>query len=706
MSKVDHELQALKWADHLRQRLAKVTCSDERQDVLQHAGHHVIRQARYAAFSAEHLLEYTSNGHGDHSFWDKLDEIAKDTSRARIEDAKRHRALLHLTKAWKLGTVERYRWGQMGWPTLFRLCDLAKSVQSGQRQYTGGHTGMWIGDFPSSTALKDPSCPLVKQDIEAALENLKNMRLAHPQLRTGSQLAPDERQQQDCQRWTQMSEETARLEDVQAGAKHAVRAHRWLGLDVLGLIVPREHECSYSKQRRDGTMPPERQKRPARSAPAVANTVQTKKPRLRGYHEVKERAAKRGEEGDAAESTLPDQHGEFSLTRPMEGAQKSAPDAVLSRKKTASAAVLASCTGTAPAESTSRVNNPEAENGRIELIQHSSPSAEQRKFGRQGSVHDQDPRWMIDRLQAGCCTPFLAPRNNSLALQLPRADSSTGPPHSQDQPDLGIDNGDEPIGNAETDRQSNDCPLCHDACTKDTIPPKFTDRPTRGLWFSRPHRLRLVAKTVWTEFTNAGAWNSDGTATMVGLLSPIISMIGFDCVVHMSEEVKDAGSTLPKALLWSVAFNAALEFLMAVTICFCLGDVTSILSTATGYPFIQVFYNVTHSYAGASAMTSLLILTLTSAAIAEVATASRQLWSFARDKGVPGYRWPSKITPGSNIPLNAVLVSLTVTSLLSLINIGSTAALNAILALTNCSLTGESRKMLKAKVPTILPGAL
>ncbi|KAK0949464.1 hypothetical protein LTS01_025805, partial [Friedmanniomyces endolithicus] len=257
MSKVDHELQALEWADHLRQKLAKVTCSDERRDVLQHAGHHVIRQARYAAFSAELLLEYKSNGHGDHSFWDKLDEIARDTSRARIEDAKRHRALLRLTKAWKLGTVERYRWRQMGRPTLLRLCDLAKECPEWSaavhwvnaamlRRHiecsrSSGHTGMWIGDFPSSTALKDPSCPLVKQDIEAALENLKNMRLAHPQLRTGSQLAPDERQQQDCQRWTQMSEETARLEDVQAGAKHAVRAHRWLGLDVLGLIVPREH---------------------------------------------------------------------------------------------------------------------------------------------------------------------------------------------------------------------------------------------------------------------------------------------------------------------------------------------------------------------------------------------------------------------------------------------------------------------------------
>jgi len=139
-------------------------------------------------------------------------------------------------------------------------------------------------------------------------------------------------------------------------------------------------------------------------------------------------------------------------------------------------------------------------------------------------------------------------------------------------------------------------------------------------------------------------------------------------------------------MLWAVGFNATLGFLMAVTLCFTLGDVDEILTSDTGYPFIQVFYNVTKSYAGASILTLILILTLTSAAIAEVATASRQLWSFARDKGVPGYQFLSHITPGWNIPLNAVLVSLVVTTLLSLINIGSTAALNAILALTTVSL--------------------
>ena len=70
---------------------------------------------------------------------------------------------------------------------------------------------------------------------------------------------------------------------------------------------------------------------------------------------------------------------------------------------------------------------------------------------------------------------------------------------------------------------------------------------------------------------------------------------------------------------------------------------------STGYPFIQVFYNATQSYAGATIMTVIIVLTLVSSAIAEVATASRQLWSFARDKGIPGYRWIAHISPGWNV---------------------------------------------------------
>lgn len=158
----------------------------------------------------------------------------------------------------------------------------------------------------------------------------------------------------------------------------------------------------------------------------------------------------------------------------------------------------------------------------------------------------------------------------------------------------------------------------------------------------------------------------------------------------------------------SLFLNGALGFIMLVTYCFCLGNVEDILGTHTGYPFIQVFYNVTNSLGGASAMTAILITLTVCGCISNVATASRQLFAFARDGGLPfspflaqvgppslplrffGGRIYSncsrQVKPGWNIPLNAVIVSLVITIVLSMINIGSTVAFNAIASLGVASL--------------------
>lgn len=154
----------------------------------------------------------------------------------------------------------------------------------------------------------------------------------------------------------------------------------------------------------------------------------------------------------------------------------------------------------------------------------------------------------------------------------------------------------------------------------------------------------------------------------------------------IAEEVKDASATMPKAIMWSVVLNTLMGFIMAVTLIFTLGDVTSILDTPTRYPFIQVFYNATRSLAATNVMVAIIIICLTSCCISEVATASRQIWSFARDKGLPFSGFLSHVTPGWNIPLRAVVVSLFISALIACINIGSTTALNAINSLGGVSL--------------------
>lgn len=58
------------------------------------------------------------------------------------------------------------------------------------------------------------------------------------------------------------------------------------------------------------------------------------------------------------------------------------------------------------------------------------------------------------------------------------------------------------------------------------------------------------------------------------------------------------------------------------------------------------------------------------------------MWAFARDDGMPFSPWLRKITVvGTPIPLNAIIISLTITLVVSLLNIASSTAFNSIVGL-------------------------
>lgn len=168
------------------------------------------------------------------------------------------------------------------------------------------------------------------------------------------------------------------------------------------------------------------------------------------------------------------------------------------------------------------------------------------------------------------------------------------------------------------------------------------------LWVLAPHN---TAKEVFTEFTDGGNWGSTGLSCLTGMLSPIFTLIGPDSATHMSEEIKDASSVLPRAMMWTVFINGILGYIMLITFCFCLGDVDSILSNPDVMPFVQVFLNATNSHAGTSVMTTIVIILTTCGCITNVATASRQMFAFARDDGLPFSRFLAYVCPNLHTQL-------------------------------------------------------
>ncbi|KAK5687105.1 hypothetical protein LTS10_001242 [Elasticomyces elasticus] len=199
------------------------------------------------------------------------------------------------------------------------------------------------------------------------------------------------------------------------------------------------------------------------------------------------------------------------------------------------------------------------------------------------------------------------------------------------------------------------------------------------LWVLAP---RNTAKAVFTEFTNADGWPSQGVACLVGIIGPMYSLLGPDSAVHMAEEIKDASRVLPLGMVWTLILNGATGFIMVITFAFCITDIEAALAPSYYFTYIDVFYNATGSRAAASVMTALITLMCLCSTISNVATASRQMFAFARDRGLPFSDFLCRVRPGWDIPLNAVLVSFIVTCLLSLINLGSSVAFNAIVSLT------------------------
>jgi amino acid transporter len=121
-------------------------------------------------------------------------------------------------------------------------------------------------------------------------------------------------------------------------------------------------------------------------------------------------------------------------------------------------------------------------------------------------------------------------------------------------------------------------------------------------------------------------------------VSDDISRFGHADLEFTAEEVKDASRTIPKAILTSLPLNASLGFIMIVTLCFCTVDVDAVLSSPVGlagYPFLQIFHDATKSLGATTVMTVIPLISLVGSVVAETATSSRQLWSFARDGGVP-----------------------------------------------------------------------
>ncbi|ATY60721.1 GABA permease [Cordyceps militaris] len=191
--------------------------------------------------------------------------------------------------------------------------------------------------------------------------------------------------------------------------------------------------------------------------------------------------------------------------------------------------------------------------------------------------------------------------------------------------------------------------------------------------------------SVFATFANGGNWPSQGVSVLVGMIGNAFAFIGADASFHLAEEIQKPSIYIPRAMISGMLINGVLGLAMLIAVCF------SLVNLPDGppqfiFPMLDIFYAVTKSVPAAAAMGSVIASMGIFALIGLFVSASRVLWSFARDHGVPGWRTVSKVDPKTQVPIWACTITAIITSLLTLINIGSSVALNDVLSLSISSL--------------------
>lgn len=190
------------------------------------------------------------------------------------------------------------------------------------------------------------------------------------------------------------------------------------------------------------------------------------------------------------------------------------------------------------------------------------------------------------------------------------------------------------------------------------------------LWIMAPHS---TASSVFTDF-ELNSWPTTGLACFVGVNGPLGYLTGADSSVHLAEELKNSAWRLPRSMLLTAISNYITSFIIVVTLIFCLGDLNSVTSSSTGQPYIAVVLNATQSVTATKILAIIVLILVVSCSVNGVTTTSRQLWSFARDGGLPFSPWLSQVRPGLDVPVNAMAVSMVFTICLTAIAIGSEVA--------------------------------
>lgn len=159
---------------------------------------------------------------------------------------------------------------------------------------------------------------------------------------------------------------------------------------------------------------------------------------------------------------------------------------------------------------------------------------------------------------------------------------------------------------------------------------------------------------VFTERINNSGF-SDGAywfyVLPLGFLLTQYTITGFDACAHVSEETKGAAMTAAQGLWRSIAYSGIGGWILLLSFLFAATDVEAI-SEAAG--FAPTIFTTALSATLAKIVITISVIGQFYCGMSCVTSMSRMMYAFARDGGVPGWRFWSKVNR-NRTPVNAII---------------------------------------------------
>ncbi len=154
-------------------------------------------------------------------------------------------------------------------------------------------------------------------------------------------------------------------------------------------------------------------------------------------------------------------------------------------------------------------------------------------------------------------------------------------------------------------------------------------------------------------------------AALIAVLAPVYIFYGFESCGDISEETKDAGRQVPRAMRLTLIWGGISSLFLTAALLLSMPETNAVGATVEGggVPFIlgQLSSGVQDF------LLLLIIFAFFSCGTSIQGAGSRLAFAYARDEALPGSRWLSTIHPRFTTPVNALIAGALVTTLFVLL---------------------------------------